>query len=1071
MSRWLLLVVAVVLLSATGCGKQAKANRHLKRANSYFAAGDYEKAEIEFINTLRLQSTNQLALRNLAQIYYEDEMLQNAASILSSLKKANPNDVDSRAKLARIYLAGGAPKEARAEADFVLQHSVTNEDALLVYVDTSGQAAEIAAARQRIAAVRQKTGDSSLVRVANAYLALREGNVSAAEAELKAAIAADPKSPLTHAALGNLYLGLNKRELAEPEVKAAAELSPLRSPRRVRYAASRVQAGDPQGAYVILDEITSKAPDFLPAWIYAARLGLDQKQYDKAAAAVDRVLRRNPNHFEGISMRAEIEVAQRHTDKALEHLERLIKIYPRSAQARYQLASTALAAKEVTRALTALEQTLALDSKYIPAILLYSELLVRKGEPARAIPLLSDLLKRDPSVYPAHILLGSAYRAANRPADALATYTRAAKTFPNSVEAAFLLADAMRETGNVADARKILEGILATNPNHVLANAQLVAIDVATKKFDEAEQRLQKWIERAPKDAEPVFQLAKFRQAQKDLKGAQALLEKVIAMNPDAIAAYDLLAQIYYNTGQVDAALEKSKAALAKNPKDAASLLRSAIIHEEKRDYKSAQQEYEKLLTLAPNNVVALNNVAVIYAERLNDLEKAYTTARRAEELLPNDPSVADTFGWILARRGEYPVAIGYLTKAAQARPNEADIAAHLGIAQYMLGDETAARTTLARALQSTNVVSERAQIEKCVAILNINPASADPAAIATLEKRLAEQPADPVALSRLAAVYEKSGKHDKAAAIYEKAIAANPKFAIAVARLADLTDQRLNNSTKAIELAKNARKLDPENPEIARIAGRVASKSSDVKDLEWGLGLLQETSRKEPENTGVAYDLGWAYYTQGRVTEAESSLKLALAGGNLPSAVAAKRVLDFLPLSDPARASQQSAAIDQALQADANYLPALDARVAAAQQKGDTNTALKTLDHILGRYPAFGPAIRTFAILSAAQPGDATKPLAMATRAKELYPDDVQVDKALGILQYRRADYQKAARTLAEVARKRPNDENVQFYLGMAHYQLKQARESKAALKKAIELQPKAPFLTEAQRVLAELK
>jgi uncharacterized protein HemY len=60
---------------------------------------------------------------------------------------------------------------------------------------------------------------------------------------------------------------------------------------------------------------------------------------------------------------------------------------------------------------------------------------------------------------------------------------------------------------------------------------------------------------------------------------------------------------------------------------------------------------------------------------------------------------------------------------------------------------------------------------------------------------------------------------------------------------------------------------------------------------------------------------------------------------------------------------------------------------------------------------------------------------------------------------------------SLKSVAAKQPNDETVQYYLGMAHYQLKQPRESKVALKKAIELQPKAPFIAEAQRVLAELK
>src|SRR5689334_12882985 len=105
LSRWLTLFMAILLLGATGCSKQAKAKRHLGRADNYFAAGDYEKAEIEYISVLRLQATNQPALRGLAQIYFEDEMLQNAGGLLGLLKKANTNDIDARSKLARVLLA------------------------------------------------------------------------------------------------------------------------------------------------------------------------------------------------------------------------------------------------------------------------------------------------------------------------------------------------------------------------------------------------------------------------------------------------------------------------------------------------------------------------------------------------------------------------------------------------------------------------------------------------------------------------------------------------------------------------------------------------------------------------------------------------------------------------------------------------------------------------------------------------------------------------------------------------------------------------------------------------------
>jgi Flp pilus assembly protein TadD len=265
---------------------------------------------------------------------------------------------------------------------------------------------------------------------------------------------------------------------------------------------------------------------------------------------------------------------------------------------------------------------------------------------------------------------------------------------------------------------------------------------------------------------------------------------------------------------------------------------------------------------------------------------------------------------------------------------------------------------------------------------------------------------------------------------------------------------------------------MDANDPEIAHIAGRLASKSSDLNDQRWGLSLLSESFQKLPRDPNVAFHLGWAQYIQGRTNEAQTSMKSVLANGaNLPIAASAKHFLDFLPLTEPARASSHVAQIDQALKSDPDYLPALIARAAAAQQSGDSALALKTLEHAIARYPGFGPAFRSAAILSAGRPGDTSKAITFATRARDLYRDDPEVLKALGMIQYQRGEFQNAANTLSSAAQKRSEDEMVQYYLGMSYYKLKQTQQSKTALQKALTLKPQAPFAADAQRILKELK
>src|SRR6266581_1758468 len=100
-SPWLAALLAMALFCAGGCTRQAKVNRHLKRANSYFAADQYDRAEIEYLNVLRIQGTNRVAIRNLAQIYYTDEAYRRAGSLLSAAKGVDPTDMESRGRLAR----------------------------------------------------------------------------------------------------------------------------------------------------------------------------------------------------------------------------------------------------------------------------------------------------------------------------------------------------------------------------------------------------------------------------------------------------------------------------------------------------------------------------------------------------------------------------------------------------------------------------------------------------------------------------------------------------------------------------------------------------------------------------------------------------------------------------------------------------------------------------------------------------------------------------------------------------------------------------------------------------------
>ena len=97
-----------------------------------------------------------------------------------------------------------------------------------------------------------------------------------------------------------------------------------------------------------------------------------------------------------------------------------------------------------------------------------------------------------------------------------------------------------------------------------------------------------------------------------------------------------------------------------------------------------------------------------------------------------------------------------------------------------------------------------------------------------------------------------------------------------------------------------------------------------------------------------------------------------------------------------------------------------------------------------------------------------ATPPL---SRPAPPIPDDALVAKSLGILSYFQQKYSRSAELLQESIANGSADGEMYYYLGMDDYQLKQSRDSKQALQRALAMNIPDKQIAEAKRVLAELK
>src|SRR5262245_34820289 len=778
-SRYLRLIFALCLagVANAGCAKGEPTKEELlSRADAAFAAGQWDKAEMDYRKVLSRVPEDLAALRQLGIIYVDQGQIMQAYPLLKKGAELQPDDPEIQLKLGLIYLARGDFTQARDAASQILEKQPDNEQALLLLADASRTPDDIADARKRIQSLREKGQDRAIDHLALASLDLRQNEQPRAESEIKTALNLDPKSIEAHAALASLYWSRNDLKEADQAFETAVELAPPRSPARMRYVDFLLKTGGNAEAKKILEETNQKIPDYLPPRVLLMKMACAEHQEDDCVARVKNILSQDSINYDALYQDGILNLKKGDAIGAIRDFEYLSSAYRQNPLVRYQLAlAYLLYAKDasdtdttrrdaVEAAESRLNEAVCRQPRCKHAAMLLAELKLRKGNPASAVDLLEPLTKERPQIAQAQYLLATAYLAQQKSDKALAVYRQMTELFPKDPRPSFLIGSLLLGQGQQAEARKAFEKSNEISPDFLPAVERLVDLDIADKQYAAGIDRVQKVIDKDPKLAQPWALRAKIYLAQRDFAHAEPDLLKAIDLDPNLEPAYQLLAQLYVASNRQDEAIAKLTAFVDKNKsaQAAPALMQLAMIQEQLKHFDAARDAYERLLTVAPNVPLALNNLAVLYSEHFGQLDKAYDLAKRAKEAV-NQPHIADTLGWILFKRGDYSNALPLLQEGAGKLPDQPEIQFHLGMAYYMVGEEGPARVALQKAVDARADFPGKDEARRRLTLLAIPVGTANAAVRTELENYLRESPNDPVALARLAEVQQREGAVDQA--------------------------------------------------------------------------------------------------------------------------------------------------------------------------------------------------------------------------------------------------------------------------------------------------------------------
>jgi Tfp pilus assembly protein PilF len=123
------IIILAIFLVVSGCSKEAKLERHWKKAEQYLAENKAKEAALEYRNVIKLEPKHAKAHYKLGLAYLRMGMFRDAYVEISKTVELDPGLLDARNHLGQLYFLSGDLKKAREQVEAVLAKDPANSSA------------------------------------------------------------------------------------------------------------------------------------------------------------------------------------------------------------------------------------------------------------------------------------------------------------------------------------------------------------------------------------------------------------------------------------------------------------------------------------------------------------------------------------------------------------------------------------------------------------------------------------------------------------------------------------------------------------------------------------------------------------------------------------------------------------------------------------------------------------------------------------------------------------------------------------------------------------------------------
>lgn len=502
-----------------------------------------------------------------------------------------------------------------------------------------------------------------------------------------------------------------------------------------------------------------------------------------------------------------------------------------------------------------------------------------------------EALKIDPDNLDAHRLLARIYvrslgdlEAGDVQQEALAKaveqFQAILKLDPRDTYSSLWLARLYRFQNKHDQAEQVLRSVVRQDPGNEPAIEQLAQLLIDESRSQEAVDLLGEAV--GDSSSPDIYDLLGDAYSQsKDFAKAEEAYRKAVDADPDDPGHRHGLAQALMEQDKYTAALEQFKKLSELEPGNWENQLRASQLERRLGQFDQAEASLARARQIAPGNLEILYNEALLDQDegRFDDGIKLLTDAiagmKNQPGANPNALGVLyEQLGHIYREQGNYQSALEAFQEMAKANPGSAKRAQMLTIDTYRESHDIDRAIAEAKKAHDADPKSQDATVTLALLYGEKSDTAQGTRLLQALLRGSATDQEIYLDIAQVQARGKKYADAEQSAAKAEQLAHGSEEQQAAWTMLGGI----YQNEKKYEEAERQFRKVldaNPNNPEVLNNFGYMLA-DRGVR-LEEATSMIQHALKEQPSNAAYIDSLGWVYYKQNKLAEAEGYLRKAV--------------------------------------------------------------------------------------------------------------------------------------------------------------------------------------------------